>query len=76
MSTRLDILDAKADHEDHQARHHCITGDGCAVRVGLWKRYMDTAQRWGLDADDAERVREAYAWHTVILNSRAPVAAL
>jgi len=76
MSIRADILEAKADYEDHQGRHHCVTGDGCSVRIGLWKRYMDTAQRWGQEPDDAQRVREAYAWHTAILNSRAPALVL
>jgi hypothetical protein len=50
VSTIADIKIAKARWEDHQARHHCITGDGCPERVRLWLAYQAAGAAWGLEA--------------------------
>jgi len=84
MSTRVDILAAKSKVDEHVAQHHCKPaallradeqGQRCAERVVLWQQYMAVTARWGLDKDDAERVREQYAWQTALLGQRVQLAA-
>jgi hypothetical protein len=78
MSTRLDILAAKAEFDDHVGAHKCRAqfataepGPRCDKRVALWLAYMDVAGRWGTEDTDAARVAESYAWHTAILDEPA-----
>lgn len=74
MSTRLDILAAKGQFEDHISEHKCRIGQ-CGERKALWLAYQDTAARWGQEPTDAARNREAYAWQDRILaDSAARVA--
>lgn len=79
MSTRVDILAAKQDFEDHVGEHKCRPfqtavengQEGCQVRVDLWLKYMDTAGRWGQEATDSKRVSEQYAWQDQLLGKVA-----
>jgi hypothetical protein len=80
MSTRVDILTAKAALDEHQSAHHCrpayLETDParrCADRVALWLAYMDTAARWGAEPGDPARVREQHAAQTALLGQRVPV---
>lgn len=93
MSTRIDILAAKAVHEDHVAAHNAVAGlarlgaatrgerdaiEGCrpgrcALRRETWLAYMSTAERWGLDADDSDRVAAQYAAQTAEINAKGTV---
>jgi hypothetical protein len=82
MSTRVDILAAKARFEDHQAAHKCVpaylrpdTAEPCTERVVLWRAYMDTAARWGTEPGDAARVTGQYAWQTALLGQHVQLAA-
>jgi hypothetical protein len=45
VSTRTDVLDARAIFGIHTDAHKCRAGE-CAVRTALWLRYMSTAERW------------------------------
>ena len=81
MSTRVDILAAKGDFEDHVAEHKCRAQYStvpaqprCDKRIELWQRYMRVAGAWGLDATDADRLRELYGWQDRILNEHADPA--
>jgi hypothetical protein len=74
MSTRVDILAAKAEFNDHQAAHKCVpaylrpdTVAQCPLRVKLWLAYMDTARLWGIEPGDKAKVTEQYAWQTALL---------
>lgn len=68
MSIRADILQAKAEYEDHVARHKCrdresSIADGetpCDTRVGLIQAWFGTAGMWGREYDDDRRQREHY----------------
>jgi hypothetical protein len=77
VSTRVDILVAKAALDDHQAAHHCrpayLETDParrCPERVRLWRAWLDTAARWGTEPGDAARVRDQYAAQTALLGQR------
>jgi hypothetical protein len=60
MSTRYDILAAKATYQAHCSAHHCRAGK-CAERARLlnaWTGPPDSASgRWGIEAGDDERQR-------------------
>ena len=84
MSTRVDILAAKGEFDEHVSAHHCKPAallrageqdQRCTQRVVLWQAYMAVVARWGLDSGDAERVREQYAWQTSLLGQRVQMAA-
>jgi hypothetical protein len=80
MSTRVDILAAKAAFNDHQAEHKCVPAYlrpgtvACAVRVALWNAYMATAASWGTEPGDAAKVTEQYAWQTALLGQHVQMA--
>jgi hypothetical protein len=59
MSTRFDILGAKAACNGHATLHPGCR-PGCAERSRLWREYMKTAARWGLETGDAARQREQF----------------
>jgi len=60
MSTRFDIIEAKRRVVAHQSEHECSTGDGCAIRLSLFRQWRLTAGKWGTEPDDAERQRHQY----------------
>lgn len=60
MSTRFDIMAAKASHLSHIAAHHCKTGQGCPERLASWQAWMHTTSRWALEPGDDARQREQY----------------
>lgn len=77
MSTRVDILAAKAAYDDHNAEHKCAPAylrssslAACPVRTRLWRLYMACAGNWGIQPTDAARVAEQYAWQTALLGQR------
>lgn len=59
MSTRYDILDAKAEYVAHIGRHHCKVGK-CDIRIALWRKWMATGGRWGIEPGDNERQRRQF----------------
>ncbi len=66
MSTKFDILDAKAAYLAHLAEHHCRIGkDKCPIRIRLMKAYNggpeSMAHKWGLEYGDDTRQREQSA---------------
>jgi hypothetical protein len=82
MSTRVDILAAKATFEAHAAQHKCTAAylrtNGqapCAERAALWAAYMGTAGRWADEPGDAAKVTEQYAWQTALLGQHVQMAA-
>lgn len=64
MTTRYDIIDAKAAYTKHLADHRCVTGDGCKERLRLLKAYnggpRSVAGRWDLDDGDHDRQERQY----------------
>ena len=77
MSTRVDILKAKADFDEHNQEHGCqpayLRPDGeppCPVRQALWAGYQGTAGQWGAEPGDAAKVTAQYAWQTALLDQR------
>jgi hypothetical protein len=80
MSTRVDILAAKAEYSEHVEAHGCQPAylrqgtEPCAERVARWRAYMGTAARWGTEPGDAARVAEQYAWQTALLGQRVQMA--
>jgi hypothetical protein len=78
MSTRLDIIRAKAAFDDHVSAHKCRSAGfldagerPCEERVALWLDYQDTAGRWGTEAGDAQRVTEQYAAQSASISQAA-----
>jgi hypothetical protein len=59
MSTRFDILSAKAAYNGHAAAHSGCR-PGCADRARLWREWMNTAARWGREAGDDARQRQQF----------------
>lgn len=77
MSTRVDIMAAKAEFDEHNQQHGCVaaylrpdTEAQCPVRVQLWAAYMDVTNRWAIEPGDAAKVTEQYAWQTELLGQR------
>jgi len=81
MSTRVHILKAKAEFDQHNQEHGCTAAylrpDGeppCLVRQQLWKAYASgpdsAAGLWGIEPGDAAKVTEQYAWQTALLGQR------
>ena len=58
MTSKADILNAKAAYEEHVSAHKCRSGAGagqpakCAMRVELWRKYMRCCHMWGLEDGD------------------------
>jgi hypothetical protein len=81
MSTRVDILAAKAAFDEHNQVHGCapayLRRDGqppCAGRQALWQAWMGIAARWGIEPGDAGKVAGQYAWQTELLGQRVQMA--
>jgi hypothetical protein len=81
MSTRVDILKAKAAFDEHNQQHGCaaayLRADGeapCPVRQQLWQAYASgprsAAGRWAIEPGDAAKVTAQYAWQTELLGQR------
>jgi len=82
MTIRIDILAAKAEHNDHVAAHKCRPAAmltqadrdagqrPCPERVRTWLHYMEVAGRWGRDPDDSARMTELYAGQTAELGQK------
>ena len=68
MSIIADIKRAKAELEDHVARHKCRDAFSaieagetpCTDRVELLKAYFGTAGLWGKEPDDDRRQRDHF----------------
>lgn len=74
MSIAADIRQAKAEFEDHVARHGCRPmmavvadpngGEVCQERIDLLQAYVaspvSAAARWGKEPDDDRRQREHF----------------
>lgn len=85
MSTRVDIIKAKAEFDQHNQQHGCTAAylradneSQCPVRQQLWKAYaggpQSAAGLWAAEPGDAARVTEQYAWQTDLLNQRVQMA--
>jgi hypothetical protein len=57
MSTRLDILNARKRLSEHVGTHGCKLGDGCPIRLNLFRQWNRLAGLWAQEPDDAERQR-------------------
>jgi hypothetical protein len=60
MSTRFDILDAKAYYERHSSEHQGCRS-GCPERARLYEAYMTVAGHWGIEPGDRQRQAEQAA---------------
>ena len=80
MSTRVDILAAKATFDEHTQQHGCQPAYlrpglvPCTERVWLYKAYLDTAGKWGAEPGDVAKVAAQYAWQTELLGQRVQMA--
>lgn len=79
MSTRVDILAAKGEFDDHVRAHGCKPAallrageqdQRCTERVAQWQAYLAVVGRWGTEPGDAAKVTEQYAWQTALLGQR------
>jgi hypothetical protein len=58
MSSRYDILDAKARYDAHSCdRSHAYP---CLVKRGLWQERVRIAGLWGIESGDDERQRDQF----------------
>lgn len=60
MSTRYDILDARAAVLQHMSEHRCGDLTACPVRASLRASHMTVAGRWGIEPGDDARQREQF----------------
>lgn len=60
MSIVADIKQAKAEWEDHIARHKCTQLQQCPERAALLQAWFGTAGMWALEPDDVQRQREHF----------------
>lgn len=60
MSTRYEILAAKAGYNQHVDSHRCRAGAGCLSRQAEWDRWMTAAKNWGQEPDDDARQRQQF----------------
>jgi hypothetical protein len=85
MSTRVDILAAKAAFDQHTQQHGCtaayLRADGelpCPERQALWQAYASgprsAAGLWAIEPGDAAKVAAQYAWQTELLGQRVQMA--
>lgn len=58
MSIMADIKQARAEYEDHNARHKCSSLEPCEKRTEKWQAWMLTAELWGQEPDDQQRQRD------------------
>lgn len=68
MSIAADIKQAKAEYEDHIARHKCTDAasarrrnlEPCAQRAEMFQAWVGTAGLWWTEPDDDRRQRDHF----------------
>jgi hypothetical protein len=58
MSTRYDIIDAKAEYNRHTCNGQCAYP--CLTKRALWLRWQQTAGKWGIEPGDNARQRDQF----------------